>query len=67
MEQADKHTNEMEDAAMFFANVFGGERFKDYVRFPVPPGFICRSSQSMLDRGNFIDERNDLRGTNSGD
>lgn len=22
----------MEDAAMFFANVFGGERFKDYVR-----------------------------------
>jgi len=23
----------MEDAAMFFANVFGGERFKDYVRW----------------------------------
>ncbi|KAF9223958.1 DnaJ-domain-containing protein [Gyrodon lividus] len=28
---ADKQTNEMEDAAMFFANVFGGERFKDYI------------------------------------
>ncbi|KAF9240694.1 DnaJ domain-containing protein [Melanogaster broomeanus] len=28
---ADKETNEMEDAAMFFANVFGGERFRDYV------------------------------------
>ncbi|KAG8220982.1 X-domain of DnaJ-containing-domain-containing protein [Butyriboletus roseoflavus] len=28
---ADKETHEMEDAAMFFANVFGGERFKDYI------------------------------------
>jgi curved DNA-binding protein CbpA len=28
---ADKETNEMEDAAMFFANVFGGERFRDYI------------------------------------
>ncbi|KIJ20920.1 hypothetical protein PAXINDRAFT_6699 [Paxillus involutus ATCC 200175] len=28
---ADKQTNDMEDAAMFFANVFGGERFKDYI------------------------------------
>lgn len=36
--QADKETNEMEDAAMFFANVFGGERFKDYVRSSIPPG-----------------------------
>lgn len=27
----DKEGNEMEDAAMFFANVFGGERFKDYI------------------------------------
>ena len=25
----------MEDAAGFFANVFGGERFVDYVRFPL--------------------------------
>ena len=24
----------MEDAAGFFANVFGGERFVDYVRLP---------------------------------
>ncbi|KAH0836701.1 X-domain of DnaJ-containing-domain-containing protein [Lanmaoa asiatica] len=28
---ADKETNGMEDAAMFFAHVFGGERFKDYI------------------------------------
>lgn len=33
----------MEDAAGFFANVFGGERFKDYVspyslRSQAPPG-----------------------------
>ncbi|KAG6336462.1 hypothetical protein ID866_2633 [Astraeus odoratus] len=27
----DKEGNEMEDAAMFFANVFGGERFRDYI------------------------------------
>ncbi|KAL4065915.1 X-domain of DnaJ-containing-domain-containing protein [Scleroderma citrinum] len=27
----DKEGNEIEDAAMFFANVFGGERFKDYI------------------------------------
>ena len=26
----------MEDAAGFFANVFGGERFRDYVRPPAP-------------------------------
>ena len=26
----------MEDAAGFFANVFGGERFKDYVSFFLP-------------------------------
>ena len=25
----------MEDAAGFFANVFGGERFVDYVRLPL--------------------------------
>lgn len=37
--QADKESNEMEDAAMFFANVFGGERFKDYVGSSRPPGF----------------------------
>lgn len=30
----------MEDAAMFFANVFGGERFKDYVRPSIPAGFL---------------------------
>ena len=31
----------MEDAAGFFANVFGGERFKDYVR-PFPRSFhLC--------------------------
>ncbi|KAG9313028.1 X-domain of DnaJ-containing-domain-containing protein [Chiua virens] len=28
---ADKETHEMEDAAMFFANVFGGERFQHYI------------------------------------
>ncbi|KAI6041240.1 X-domain of DnaJ-containing-domain-containing protein [Pisolithus marmoratus] len=27
----DKEGNEMEDAAAFFANVFGGERFRDYI------------------------------------
>lgn len=43
--QADKETNGMEDAAMFFANVFGGERFKDYVRFSIPPGFVSPLSQ----------------------
>lgn len=43
--QADKETNEMEDAAMFFAHVFGGERFKDYVRPSISPGFVCRLSQ----------------------
>ena len=31
----------MEDAAMFFANVFGGERFKDYVRSSVSLHFVC--------------------------
>lgn len=41
MGQADKETNEMEDAAMFFANVFGGERFKDYVRPSIPLSFVC--------------------------
>ena len=30
----DKENMGMEDAAGFFANVFGGERFKDYVRPP---------------------------------
>lgn len=43
--QADKETNGMEDAAMFFANVFGGERFKDYVRSSIPPGFVSPLSQ----------------------
>ena len=27
----------MEDAAGFFANVFGGERFRDYVSLPHSP------------------------------
>jgi len=43
--QADRETNEMEDAAMFFANVFGGERFKDYVRSFIAPGYVCRMAQ----------------------
>ena len=30
----DKENMGMEDAAGFFANVFGGERFKDYVSRP---------------------------------
>lgn len=47
----------VEDAAGFFANVFGGERFMDYVR-PFPPSFflyprlstlkVCRSEKSRL-------------------
>jgi hypothetical protein len=33
----------MEDAAGFFANVFGGERFVDYVRLPLRmiSHFLC--------------------------
>lgn len=35
-EQVDKEGPiNMEDAAGFFANVFGGERFHDYVRTPI--------------------------------
>jgi len=36
----------MEDAAGFFANVFGGERFVDYVSF-VPPSTIT-STDSVV-------------------
>ena len=37
----DKENMGMEDAAGFFANVFGGERFNDYVR-PFPCSFYLR-------------------------
>ena len=67
MGQADKETNDMEDAAMFFANVFGGERFKDYVCPFIPLGLVHQLSQYMLDWGNFSDERNDFCSADSGD
>lgn len=49
----------MEDAAGFFANVFGGERFKDYVsvyctHLGVP------ADKADADRRDFPHERNDL-------
>jgi hypothetical protein len=43
----------MEDAAGFFANIFGGDRFMDYVR-PLYPNYAsmshlaCRSEKSRL-------------------
>jgi hypothetical protein len=36
----------MEDAAGFFANVFGGERFVEYVRFP--PSYYVAFSLLIL-------------------
>jgi hypothetical protein len=51
----------MEDAAGFFANVFGGERFVEYVSPPLPhidEATLCPTS----DRRNLNHERHDICG-----
>ena len=62
----------MEDAAGFFANVFGGEQFMDYVSLPSIPQTIpsddgphptCLSA----DRRDFADEGDDVRGDDDDD
>ena len=42
----------MEDAAGFFANVFGGERFRDYVSRSKP---LVSVSAMYLDRLSLVD------------
>lgn len=49
----------MEDAAGFFANVFGGERFKDYVSVHCTH-FGATADKAGADRRDFPHERNDL-------
>jgi len=59
----------MEDAAGFFANVFGGERFNDYVRlfsrlhffFTFPHWYL------LLDWRNLHNEGHDLHGYDDDD
>ena len=57
----------MEDAAGFFANVFGGERFKDYVspsRLWRAHAHSARSALLFVDWRDFVDEGDDLCGDN---
>jgi hypothetical protein len=60
----------VEDAAGFFAHVFGGERFMDYVR----SSFMAEPEQPLInnfplypDRRNFTHEGNDDHGDNIDD
>lgn len=48
----------MEDAAGFFANVFGGERFNDYVRGP--PLCSNQRTKNPVDRRDFAHEGDDF-------
>ena len=52
----------MEDAAGFFANVFGGERFVDYVRLPLYYNVAFHVDiEAHLDWRNINHERFDYR------
>jgi hypothetical protein len=65
----------VEDPATFFANVFGGERFMDYVRgvcvcgppalsratFLIQNEVLICSLCPMIDRRNLVDEGHDQR------
>lgn len=55
----------MDDAAGFFANVFGGERFRDYVSLLTSPvtaqGLYSHNHFPLPDRRDLPHERNDLR------
>lgn len=56
----------MEDAAGFFANVFGGERFVDYVRAHLP--MHCKFTHSNdSDRRNLNHERHDFSSNHNDD
>ena len=65
--QVDKEGNvTMEDAAGFFANVFGGERFMAYVsRSAERPVVVVLISHS--DRRNLINEGDDISCDNDDD
>ena len=51
----------MDDAAGFFANVFGGERFEDYVRYLMNYPTTSTDFQHLLDRRNLSNEGDDQR------
>ena len=54
----------MEDAAGFFANVFGGERFVDYVSFKIAElsDHDSQCGNASPDRSSLFDEGDDERG-----
>lgn len=65
--QVDKEGNvTMEDAAGFFANVFGGERFMAYVS-PSHEQHVVAVLTSRSDRRNLIDEGDDISCNNGDD
>ena len=51
----------MDDAAGFFANVFGGERFEDYVRYLMNHLLTSIDFQRLLDWRNISNEGDDQR------
>lgn len=55
----------MEDAAGFFANVFGGDRFVEYVRIrPLQLEISASNELTPPDRRNIYHERYDISGHN---
>jgi hypothetical protein len=48
----------IDDAATFFAHIFGGDRFEDYVSHSHIP-VNCSLNEPALDRRNILDERDD--------
>lgn len=49
----------MDDAAGFFANVFGGDRFEEYVRERFYLSHVSTNSKIYIDRRDLYYERDD--------
>ena len=49
----------MDDAAGFFANVFGGDRFEEYVRERFYLSHVSTNSKIYIDRRDLHYERDD--------
>jgi hypothetical protein len=52
----------MDDAAKFFGNVFGGDRFRDYVRYSLFPPTLKRTNVPFSDRTSGTYGRDDIYG-----
>jgi hypothetical protein len=57
----------MDDAATFFGNVFGGDRFRDFVRLYSFPKNITRKTEPDLDWRSCFDEGDDIDGVGGHD